>query len=69
MILSTIEFKKDGKLYEWAVRHNLNEYKIDIMDVFESWIHRYEQFNVDDFCDYVNSKDRRNFKCKPVRID
>ncbi|HZI24308.1 MAG TPA: hypothetical protein VFD46_04490 [Chryseolinea sp.] len=66
MIESTIEFKRNGIPHEWKVRHNLDEYKIDIMDAFENWTSRYEQFNIDDFCDYVISKDRINFKCEPI---
>lgn len=65
LIQSVIEFKRNGEPHKWTVWHNLHTHKTDIMSAFENWCSRFEQFTVEDFCDYVVSKDPRNFKCIP----
>jgi hypothetical protein len=63
---TTIRFKSKGKNYEWILNCNLHEYKISIDAAFENWAARipYDQITIDNFCDYVKSKDI-NFKCSP----
>lgn len=64
---SVIEFKRNGVPHTWTVQHNLEDHKTDILSAFENWCSRYETFDIDDFCDYVKSKDRHNFICTPIK--
>lgn len=70
MIHSQIEVKfhsgkKKGQKTHWDICHNLDEFGLDIMDAFVNWSVRVEKgkATIDNFMNYVKSKDPENFIC------
>lgn len=68
MIESEIQFKLRGKPMKFVVIHNLDEYKLDIEAAFINWSHRTDDFTIDNFCEYVTSKDKENLICLPAQL-
>lgn len=53
------------KNVKFTVNTNIAEYGLDIEAAFDNWSARTERFTVEDFCEYVVSKDPVNLKCTP----
>lgn len=65
LLHTEMNFKIGKKKYKFNVLHNLHEYGLPIDAALINWSARTDDFTIESFCDYVVSKDRINFKCKP----
>lgn len=50
---------------KFTVLHNLPDFGLNIEDAFANWSARTDHFTIEDFCEYVVSKDPINLKCTP----
>lgn len=57
--------KKERRVFD--VLHNLKGFGLNISNAFDSWLARTEVYTVQDFCDYVVSKDPINLICEPKK--
>jgi len=53
------------KKKQYTMLHNLAEFGLDISAAFDNWCARTEDFTIENFCEYVVSKDPVNLVCKP----
>ena len=66
MLNTTINFKEIGLRKEWRIVHNLDEYGLSIDAAFIGYCARTSHVSVEDFCDYVTSKDKVSLVCVGV---
>jgi len=57
--------KKERRVFN--VNHNLKDYGLSIEAAFDNGLARTETYSVQDFCDYVVSKDPVNLVCQPLK--
>lgn len=60
----SIKFKKGDKEMTFRVIHNLDEFQLSIENAFINWSVRTNKFTMDDFCNYVVSKNPGHLICK-----
>lgn len=63
MLQAILNFKLNGKDTVWEIAHNLDDFGLDIEAAFVNWEVRTDTHNIEDFIEYVKSKDPVNIIC------
>ena len=54
---ANVQFKVDGKPFQFFIVHNLNEkFGLSFNDAFENWIRRTKEYTAKSLCEYIMSK-------------
>lgn len=61
-----IKFNHGNIKVRFIVKHNLEEYGLNIEDALTNWLVRTDEYTSKSFCDYVVSKNPLNLICEVV---